>query len=99
MLVHSWEGPASSGCIGGGPVASDREEPNRVFGMPRQTGPHARHGEEEQRVLGVPADWFGPVDHDWLRSLAHPVRSYKRWLRRRRLGPYALDEDEQRSGS
>ena len=99
MLVHSWEEPADSGCIGGGPVASDREEPNRVFGMPRQTGPHARHGEEEQRVLGVPADWFGPVDHDWLRSLAHPVRGYKRWLRRRRLGPYALDEDEQRSGS
>src|SRR5689334_8081616 len=42
ILVQSCEGPASSGCIGGGPVASDREEPNRVFGMPRQTGPHAR---------------------------------------------------------
>ena len=80
-------------------MASDREEPNRVLGMPRQTGTHARYDEEERRVLGVPADWFGPVDRDWFRSLAHPVRSYKRWLRHRRLGPYALDEDDPRSGS
>jgi hypothetical protein len=80
-------------------VSSDRDEPKRVFGMPRQTDRQARYDEEEQRVLGVPADWFGPVDRDWLRSLAHPVRSYKRWLRHRRLGPYALDEDEPRSGS
>jgi hypothetical protein len=80
-------------------VASDREEPNRVLGMPLQTGPHARQGEEQQRVPGVPAGWFGPVDRDWLRSLAHPVRGYKRWLRRRRLGPYAVDEDEPRPGN
>ena len=80
-------------------MASDRDEPNRVFGMPRQAGPHARQDEEEQRVLGVPASWIGPVDRDWLRSLAHPVRSYKRWLRHRRLGPYALDEEEPDSGS
>jgi hypothetical protein len=80
-------------------VASDREEPNRVFGMPLQTGPHTRQDEEQQRVLGVPAGWFGPVDRDWFRSLAHPVRGYKRWLRRRRLGPYAVDEDEPRPGS
>jgi hypothetical protein len=99
MLVNSCEGPTSSGCIGGGPVASDREEPNRVFGMPLQTGPHARQDEEQQRVLGVPAGWFGPVDRDWFRSLAHPVRGYRRWLRRRRLGPYAVDEDEPRPGS
>ena len=80
-------------------MASDREEPNRVFGMPRQASPHARQGEEEQSVLGVPAGWIGPVDRDWFRSLAHPARSYKRWLRRRRLGPYAPDDDEPRSES
>jgi hypothetical protein len=79
-------------------VAGDREEPNRVLGMPRQKGPHAPQGEEQQRVLGAPADWFGPVDRDWIRSLAHPIRSYKRWLRHRRLGPYAVD-DERRSGN
>ena len=80
-------------------MAGDREEPNRVFGMPRQTGPPARQGEEQQRVLGVPGDWFGPVDREWLWSLAHPVRGYRRWLRRRRLGPYAVDEDGPRSGN
>jgi hypothetical protein len=99
MLVNSYGGLPTLAASEVGPVASDREEPNRVFGMPRQTNPHARQGEEQQRVLGVPADWFGPVDRDWLHSLAHPVRGYKRWLRRRRLGPYALDEDEPRPKS
>ncbi len=32
---------------------------------------------------------------DGLRSLAHPIRGYKQWARRRRLGPYATDEDGQ----
>jgi hypothetical protein len=87
-------------------MASDREEPNRVLGMPRRTAPQARQGaqarqgtqarqgEEQQHVMGFPADWFGSVDLDWVASLAHPVRGYKRWARRRRLGPYLTDEDE-----
>jgi hypothetical protein len=74
---------------------SDREEPNRILGMPRRTHPQARHGEEQQHVMGFPADWFGSVDLDWIGSLAHPIRGYKRWARRRRLGPYVTDEDEQ----
>jgi hypothetical protein len=75
-------------------VSGDREEPDKVFGMPRRdVGPHARQGEEPQRVLGVPVDWYGPVDWDWLRSLRHPVKSYKRWTLRRRLGPYAPDDE------
>jgi len=76
-------------------VPGDREESNRAFGIPRgATGPHARPGEESQRVLGVPADWYGPVDRDWFRALIHPVRAYKRWRLRRRLGPYAPDDDD-----
>ena len=83
-------------------MADDRYEPNRVLGIPWTTDPHRRQGEEPrhrqgeepQRVMGFPVDWFGAVDRDWVRSLAHPVRGYRRWLRRRRLGPYALDEDE-----
>ncbi len=75
-------------------MAGDEYEPNRVLGIPIGTGPHARQGEEPQRVMGVPVDWFGPVDREWFRSMAHPVRTYQRWLRRRRLGPYAPDEDE-----
>ena len=45
-------------------------------------------------MMGFPVDWFDGVDLDWLDSLAHPVRSYQRWLRRRRLGLYATDDDE-----
>jgi hypothetical protein len=48
-------------------------------------------------MMGFPVDSIGPRPEDLERlraSLAHPVRSYQRWLRRRRLGPYATDEDE-----
>ena len=75
-------------------MASDREDRNRVLGMPRGVGPHAREGEEPQHVLGVPADWYGPVDWDRLRSFRHPIKAYKRWALRRRLGPYAPDDGE-----
>jgi hypothetical protein len=75
-------------------MADDRYEPNRVLGFPVSGDPHARQGEESQRVMGFPVEPFAGVDRDWLRSLAHPVRGYQRWARRRRLGPYAIDEDE-----
>ncbi len=76
-------------------MAGGGEEPNRVFGMVRRDiGPHARQGEERQRVLGVPVDWYGPVDLDWVRSLIHPIKAYKRWTLRRRLGPYAPDDED-----
>jgi hypothetical protein len=77
-------------------MAGDQYEPNRVQGIPLPSDPHARQGEEPQRVMGFPVDWFGSIDWDWVRSLAHPIRGYQRWLRRRRLGPYAIDEDEPR---
>ena len=63
----------------GGPVASNREDRNRVFGMPPGAEPYAREGAEPQRALGVPVDWYGPVDRDWFRSLIHPIKGYKRW--------------------
>jgi hypothetical protein len=75
--------------------ASQNEEPQRVMGIPvRNLGPHARRSEEPQRVMGFPVDSLGPAERVQLRSLAHPIRMYKRWVRRRRLGPYATDEDE-----
>ena len=77
--------------------ASQNEEPQRVMGIPvRYLGPHARRGEEPQRVMGFPVDSLGPgpAERERLRVLAHPIRTYKRWVRRRRLGPYATDEDE-----
>jgi hypothetical protein len=81
-------------------MAGDHYEPNRFLGIPRRPDGHAaqggqaRQGEEPQRVMGFPVDWFGHADLDWFRSMAHPVRTYRRWVRRRRLGPYAVDEDE-----
>ena len=73
-------------------MANDREERNKVFGMPRGVDPYARQGEEPQRVLGVPVDWFGPVNPDLLRALRHPVKEYKHWAVRHRLGPFAPEE-------
>jgi hypothetical protein len=75
-------------------MASDREERNKVFGMPRGVDPYARQGEEPQRVLGIPVDWYGPVNPDLLRALRHPVKEYKHWARRRRLGPLAAEEGD-----
>ena len=78
--------------------ARQNDEPQRVLGQPIwDLGPHARQDEEPQRVMGYPIDSLGPspADREWLLSLAHhPIRTYKRWLHRRRLGPYATDEDE-----
>jgi hypothetical protein len=73
-----------------GPVPADREEPNRVLGMPRRTvDPHGRQDEEQRRAFGVPVDRYRQLDWAWLRSLRHPVEACKRWRLRRRLGPFA----------
>ena len=75
-------------------MAHDEYEPNRVLGIPIGKNPNARQDEESQRVLGFGVDSFGSIDLDWLAPLFHPAREYRRWVRRRRLGPYATDEDE-----
>ena len=79
-------------------MARDRYEPNRFLGLPVGSPTRARHGEEPQRMMGIPVDWLGPGpdDREWFASMAHPVRTYRRWLRRRRLGPYVADESEPR---
>jgi hypothetical protein len=74
-------------------MSNDREERNRVLGVPVGSGPRGRQSEEQQRVMGFPVDVFGGVNLDGLRSLAHPIRGYKRWARRRRLGPYASEDE------
>ena len=76
-------------------MVGDGEERPRILGFPvgERPGPPGRG--ESERILGMPVDWFGPVDVAWFRSIAHPVRSWRRWRRHRRLGPYALDDDEQ----
>jgi hypothetical protein len=71
------------------------EEPGKVLGMVRNDiGPHTRQDGEPRRIFGVPADWYGPVDGIQFRLLRHPIRAYKRWTLRRRLGPYAPDDED-----
>jgi hypothetical protein len=69
----------------------DRHEPNRFLGFPvgedflARKGSHARTSEQpQQRVMGFPVDGFDPADLEWLDSLVHPVRAWRRWARRRR---------------
>ena len=81
--------------------ARQNEEPQRFMGIPvRDLGSRGRRDREPQRFMGFPVDTFGPgsAERELLRSLAHPVRAYKQWVRRRRLGPYVTDEDAFRSG-
>ena len=75
-------------------MAGDKYEPNRFLGFPVSRDPHARQDREPQRVMGFPVDWFDGIDLDWMGSLVHPIRGYQRWLRRRRFGPYTIDDDE-----
>jgi hypothetical protein len=79
------------------PVTRNEEEPNRVLGIPRNRIRPASQGDpqgrEPQRALGIPISQLG-VDIDFFRSLLHPIRGYRRWSRRRRLGPYALDDED-----
>lgn len=66
--------------------------PLRALGFTFDGAPR-RLEEEPKRVLGVPVDQWGPVDVEWLRSMLHPLRSVKRWRRRRRAGPFLDEED------
>ena len=82
--------------VGADPHASRDEEPQRVMGQPvEDLGPHSRQDYEPQRVLGFPVDSLGPrrQDREWFLSLVHPVRTFRRWALRRRLGPYAPDDE------
>ena len=71
------------------------EEANRVLGVPRQ---HRHEGAEPQRALGIPVDWIAGVDVAFFRSFVHPIKACRRWDRRRRLGAYALDDEDERRG-
>lgn len=81
--------------------ARQNEEPQRVMGIPvRDLGSRGRRDREPQRFMGFPVDSFGPgpAERELFRSLAHPIQAYRRWARRRHLGPYLTGEDEFRSG-
>ena len=37
------------------------------------------------------------MDTEFFRSFLHPVKGYRRWYRRRRLGAYAVDDEDERA--
>jgi hypothetical protein len=75
-------------------MPGDRYEPNRFLGIPQRRDRHARQGQEPQRVMGIPLDWFSDIGPENPGALVHPIREYRRWRRRRRLGPYAIDDED-----
>jgi hypothetical protein len=90
-------------------MRDDEYEPNRFLGFPVRTGPQAgkdekpqagndaeprARAEEPQHVMGFPVNSFS--DREWLGALAHPVRDYRRWRRRR--APSGTGEDEPSGG-
>jgi hypothetical protein len=89
-------------------MPDDGYKPDRFLGIPQRRNPHSGQGEEPRRMMGLPLELFdetGPAKFRGLfgdirpakfRALVHPIREYQRWLRRRRLGPYAIDDDERR---
>lgn len=74
-------------------MAGEPQERKRVLGFPTGPDPYGHGDRQMQRLPATPGDWIGPVDLQWFRSFVHPVRSWKRWSRHRRLGPYAVDDD------
>jgi hypothetical protein len=79
-------------------MAGEDYEPNRVLGISWTPGSREQRDEEPQRVMGFPvARLSGPDGERFrFRSLAHPVQRYRRWQRRRRLGPFAVEDEPPR---
>jgi hypothetical protein len=67
-------------------VTGDREEPQRVMGIPLDAFTRDPEAKEPQRVLGFPVDWLESAGREVRRSLERPARGYRRWARRRRPG-------------
>jgi len=77
-------------------VTDDREEPQRVLGIPLGTFSRDPDAAEQQHVLGFPVDSFEPAKREVRGFLERCVRWYRRRARRRRPGPPVPGEDGQR---
>jgi hypothetical protein len=73
-------------------MAGNGQDGNRMFGVPVSREARANQP-APQRVLGFPVTMFSNVDTEFFRGFVHPVKAYRRWSRRRRLGAYAVDDD------
>ncbi|HMK99261.1 MAG TPA: hypothetical protein VK428_03650 [Acidimicrobiales bacterium] len=67
-------------------------ERRHVLGF--RAGPNANR--RRPRSLARPgggSNWiYGPVDRAFFRAVVHPLRSFRRWRRHRRLGPYDVED-------
>ena len=77
-------------------MTGDREEPQRVLGIPLAAFSRDPDAEEPQRVLGFPVDWFEPARRDLRAFLERHVPGYRRRAQRRRLRPPAPGGDGNR---
>ena len=68
-------------------MTGDREEPQRVMGIPLGGVSRDPDAEEPQRVLGFPVDWFKPARRDLHGFIERYVPGYRRWAQRRRRSP------------
>jgi hypothetical protein len=67
-------------------LTGDREEPQRVMGIPLSAFSRDPDAEEPQRVLGFPVGWFEPARRDLHGFIGRYLRGYRRWAQRRRPG-------------
>ena len=76
-------------------MTGDREEPQRVMGIPLGSFSRDPDAEEPQRVLGFPVDLFAPARRELHGFLERYVRGYRRWAKRRR-SPHGPGAGERR---
>jgi hypothetical protein len=77
-------------------VTDDREEPQRVMGIPLGTFSRDPDAPEQQRVLGFPVDLFQSAKGEVHGVLERYVGWYRRRGQRRRPGSPGPGEDGQR---
>ena len=72
-------------------MPAEPEEERRVLGFPVGPDPSRRRPMSTARPGGGPGGIIGPVDRAFFRAMVHPLRSFRRWRRHRRLGPYDVE--------
>ena len=73
-------------------MPTEPEEQRHVLGFPVGPDPSSRRPRSTARPPGGAGWALGPVDSAFFHGLVHPLRSFRRWRRYRRLGPYDVED-------